>query len=172
MTVSAGATAPSLVCNVKCIQSNLYWWSPLKNGHFCRGTYIHSCFNPSKLPIKVPRVTNINFLLHTINTCPREKVMSINKMITEGKMLWSLRQILPTILKGNIWRSVCMWILGLKGLTTIVEAVVERFDLKGLCVHHPQLNHYAIKVEFTCLSWTCYAVFHYQTGYQLVILNT
>ena len=34
-----------------------------------------------------------------------------------------------------------MWILGLKGLTTTVEAVVERFDRKGLCVHHPQSNH-------------------------------
>ena len=37
-----------------------------------------------------------------------------------------------------------MWILGLKGLTTTVEAVVERFDRKGPCVHHPQSNHFAI----------------------------
>ena len=64
-----------------------------------------------------------------------------------------------------------MWILGLKGLTTTVWAVMEKFDRKGLCVHHPQSNLFAIKVEFTCSSRTCYAAFHYQTAYQLVILN-
>ena len=70
-----------------CLQCKMYSVEPLlmatsQERPFMRGACIHSCFNPSKLPIKVPRVTNINFLLHTINTCPREKVMSINKMIT------------------------------------------------------------------------------------------
>ena len=57
-----------------------------------------------------------------------------------------------------------MWILGLKGLTTTVEAVVEKFVRKGLCVHHPQSNPFATKVEFTRSSRTSYAAFHYQTA--------
>ena len=47
-----------------------------------------------------------------------------------------------------------MWISGLKGLTTTVEAVVEKFDRKGLCVHHPQSKP-----------------FRYQSRIHLLILN-
>ena len=45
--------------------------------------------------------------------------MRITKLITKRENALILNQILSTILKGNVWRSVwriCMWILGLKGL--------------------------------------------------------
>ena len=41
-------------------------------------------------------------------------------MITKEKMLWSTIKFSQLILKGNVWRSdwrICMWTLGLKGLT-------------------------------------------------------
>ena len=47
-------------------------------------------------------------------------------MITKEKMLWSTIKFSQFILKGNVWRSgwrICMWILGLKGLTRRVHFV-------------------------------------------------
>ena len=46
--------------------------------------------------------------------------MRINDMITTEKMPRSFIKVSQLILKGNVWRSVwriCMWILGLKGLS-------------------------------------------------------
>ena len=43
-------------------------------------------------------------------------------MITKEKMVWSFIKFSQLILKGNVWRAVwriCMWILGLKGLTVL-----------------------------------------------------
>ena len=61
------------------------------------------------------------FSPNNIHTLSRDKVMRINQMITKEKMPWSFIKFSQLILKGNVWRSVwriCMWILGLKGLTT------------------------------------------------------
>ena len=47
-------------------------------------------------------------------------VMRITKLIKKRENALILNQILSTILKRNVWRSVwriCMWILGPKGLT-------------------------------------------------------
>ena len=47
--------------------------------------------------------------------------MRINKMITQEKMPLSIIKFSRLILQGNVWRSVwriCLWILGLKGLTS------------------------------------------------------
>ena len=46
--------------------------------------------------------------------------MRISKMITKEKMPWFFIKLSQLILKENVWRSVwriCMWMLGLKGLT-------------------------------------------------------
>ena len=48
------------------------------------------------------------------------KSMRINKMITERKNIWSFTKFSQIILQGNVRRPVwriCMWILGLKGLS-------------------------------------------------------
>ena len=60
------------------------------------------------------------FSPNNIHTLPRDKGMRIYEMITKEKMLWSDNKFSQLILEGNLWRSVwriCMWILGLKGLT-------------------------------------------------------
>ena len=47
-------------------------------------------------------------------------------MISKEKMLWSTIKFSQLILKGNVWRSgwrICMWTLGLKGLTRSVYFV-------------------------------------------------
>ena len=56
--------------------------------------------------------------------------MRIYKIITQEKLPWSIIKFSQLILYGNLWRSVlriCMWILGLKGLSRS-----ERFCLKML----------------------------------------
>ena len=56
--------------------------------------------------------------------------MRIYKIITQEKLPWSIIKFSQLILYGNFWRSVgriCMWILGLKGLSRS-----ERFCLKML----------------------------------------
>ena len=60
------------------------------------------------------------FSPNNIHTMSRDKVMSINKTIIIEKIPGSFIEFSQLILKGNVWRSVwriCMWILGLKGLT-------------------------------------------------------
>ena len=72
-----------------------------------------------RLTFKVLRVTNINFLLTTseiIKSKGYENYL-IDYRGSENTLI--LNQILSTILKRNVWRSVwriCMWILGLNGL--------------------------------------------------------
>ena len=59
------------------------------------------------------------FSPNNIHTSPREKVM-VNKMISKGKVLWSITKFSQLILYGNVRRPVwrtCIWILRLKGLT-------------------------------------------------------
>ena len=59
------------------------------------------------------------FSRNNINTSSRAKVMRINKIITEGKTLWSFIKFSQLILEGSVWRSVwriCVWILEHKGL--------------------------------------------------------
>ena len=59
------------------------------------------------------------FFPNNIHTSPREKVM-VNKMISKGKVLWSITKFSQLILYGNVRRTVwrtCIWILRLKGLT-------------------------------------------------------
>ena len=59
-------------------------------------------------------------------------------MITKEKMLWSTIKFSQLILKGNVWRwgwRICMWILGLKGLTRRVyfvksTSIMESFILR------------------------------------------
>ena len=49
----------------------------------------------------------------------RVKIMRITKLMTKREIALISDQILSTILKRNVWRSVwriCIWILGLKGL--------------------------------------------------------
>ena len=61
------------------------------------------------------------FSPNNIHTLSRDKVMRINKMIIIEKIPWSFIKFSQLILKGDVWRSVwriCMWILGLKGLTS------------------------------------------------------
>ena len=60
------------------------------------------------------------FSPNNIHTVSRDKVMRIYEMIAKQKMLWSAIKFSPLTLLGNVWRSVwriCMWILGLKGLS-------------------------------------------------------
>ena len=57
-------------------------------------------------------------------------------MITIEKMLWSLIKFSQLIVKGNVWRSVwriCMWILGLKGLTLRILSRLGSFAV--ICVN-------------------------------------
>ena len=57
---------------------------------------------------------------NNVHTLSRDKVVRIWKMITKEKMPWCFIKFSQLILKGNVWRSVwriCMWILGLKGLS-------------------------------------------------------
>ena len=68
-----------------------------------------------------PNSVQHQFSPNNIHTLSRDKVMRINKMITIEKIPWSFIKFSQLILKGDVWRSVwriCMWILGLKGLTT------------------------------------------------------
>ena len=67
-------------------------------------------------------IVNQQFSPNNIHTLSRDKVMRINKMITIEKMLWSFIKFSQLIVKGDVWRSVwriCMWILGLKGLSIL-----------------------------------------------------
>ena len=60
------------------------------------------------------------FSPNNIHTLSRDKVMRINKMIIKEKMLWLFMKFSQHIFYGKVLRSVwriCMWILGLKGLT-------------------------------------------------------
>ena len=64
--------------------------------------------------------------------------MRVNKMITKEKMLWSFIKFSQHILHENVWRSVwriCMWILGLKGLTGMYSRLgvfTELFILRSI----------------------------------------
>ena len=67
-----------------------------------------------------PNSDQHQFSPNNIYTLSRDKVMRIYEMITKEKMLRSAVKFSQLILLGNVWRSVwriCMWILGLKGLT-------------------------------------------------------
>ena len=66
-------------------------------------------------------MTNINFLLTISIHCQEMRLWDLTK-ITKEKMPWSYIKFSQLILKGNVWRSdwrICMWILGLKGLTQL-----------------------------------------------------
>ena len=81
------------------------WFSPM---------YYVTGLNPLS-----PNSDQHQFSPSDIRRLSRAKSMRINKMITERK-IWSVIKFSQLILKGNVWRSVwriCMWILGLKGLT-------------------------------------------------------
>ena len=74
-------------------------------------------FNPLS-----PNSVQHQFSPNNIHTQSRDKVMRINKMITIEKIPWSFIKFSQLILKVDVWRSVwriCMWILGLKGLTRL-----------------------------------------------------
>ena len=63
-----------------------------------------------------------------INTLSRKKVGRINKMMNKGEMLWFLTKFSRLILYGNVWTLVwriCIWILGLKGLTNKVNSLQQ-----------------------------------------------
>ena len=66
-----------------------------------------------------PRLTNINFLLTTLQDHQESRLWELLNWLPKREY-FDLKQILSAILKRNVWRSVwriCMWILGLKGLT-------------------------------------------------------
>ena len=72
-----------------------------------------------RLTFKVLRVTNINFLLTTSEIIKNKGYENylIDYRGSENTLI--LNQILSTILKRYVWKSVwriCMWILGLNGL--------------------------------------------------------
>ena len=74
-----------------------------------------SLFNPLS-----PNSDRQQFSPNDVHTLSRDKVMRISKMITKEKMPWFFIKLSQLILKENVWRSVwriCMWMLGLKGLT-------------------------------------------------------
>ena len=82
-------------------------------------------FNPSSANSDQQQVSPNN-----VHTLSRDKVMRINKMIAIEKMLSSLIKFSQLIVKGDVWRSVwriCMWILGLKGLKTLVARPGQGF---------------------------------------------
>ena len=77
------------------------------------------CIDRSFNPLS-PNSDQHQFSPNNIYTLSRNKVMRINDMITTEKMPRSFIKVSQLILKGNVWRSVwriCMWILGLKGLS-------------------------------------------------------
>ena len=65
-----------------------------------------------------PKSDRHQFSSNNITAPLRQKIMTINKIITKKKMPWSFiiySQLSPL---GNVWTSfgrICMWILGLKG---------------------------------------------------------
>ena len=74
-----------------------------------------------------PNSDQQQFSPNNIHTLSRDKVMRINKMIIIEKIPWSFIKFSQLILKGNVWRSVwriCMWILGLKGLTVLTVITI------------------------------------------------
>ena len=80
----------------------------------CKMNFL-SLFNPLS-----PNSDRERFTPNDVHTLSRDKVMRISKMITEEKMPWFFIKFSQLILKENVWRSVwriCMWMLGLKGLT-------------------------------------------------------
>ena len=59
-------------------------------------------------------------------------------MITQVKMPWSFIKFSQLILKGNVWRSVwriCMWILGLNGLSSKKHLLELSLSLDLMLVH-------------------------------------
>lgn len=66
----------------------LVWLSFLKRKIICRPDQV--CFL---------RVTNINFSPDNFNTLSRQKVIRIKKLISKGKMLWSLNKFSKLIFK-------------------------------------------------------------------------
>ena len=87
--------------------------------------FIDRSFNPLS-----PNSDQHQFSPNNIHTLSKNKVMRINEMITKEKMPRSFIKVSQLILKGNVWRSVwriCMWILGLKGLS--VKRVSSLFVL-------------------------------------------
>ena len=66
-----------------------------------------------------PKRVQHQFSPNNISRSTRVKVMRITKLMTKGRITLILKQILSTILKRNVWRSVWrnwIWILGFKGL--------------------------------------------------------
>ena len=75
----------------------------------------HEIVNPLS-----PNSDQHQFSPKDIHRLSRDKVMRITKMIIIEKIPWSFIKFSQLILKVDVWRSVwriCMWILGLKGLT-------------------------------------------------------
>ena len=68
-----------------------------------------------------PNSDQHQFSPNKIHRLSRAKSMRINKMITKGKNLWSVSiKFSQLMFEGNVWRSVwriCIWIVGLKGLS-------------------------------------------------------
>ena len=76
----------------------------------------------NSLRVKSLKSDQHQFSRHNIHTLSKENIMRFNIMITSRKMLWSFIKFSQLIFKGNVWRSVwriCMWILGLKGLSSM-----------------------------------------------------
>ena len=86
-------------------------WSSLHTLSVCKMNFL-SLFNPNS--------DRQQFSPNDVHTLSRDKVMRISKMITKEKMPWFFIKFSQLILKEIVWRSVwriCMWMLGLKGLT-------------------------------------------------------
>ena len=98
-----------------CRYFKLSWNTTALSQSNCRN-FSCSSINPLS-----PNSVQHQFSPNNIHTLSRDKVMRINKMIIIEKIPWSFIKFSQLILKVDVWRSVwriCMWILGLKGLTT------------------------------------------------------
>ena len=130
-----------------------------------------------------PKSVQHQFSPNNISRSSRVKVMRITKLITKGRNTLILHQILWTILKRNVWRSVwriCIWILGLKGLRRIKKGKVltsgwRKYSQKYLClsfltIHkRPTLFFHSIAVESSSHSTFGMPLFSRSFAYKLKV---
>ena len=105
-----------------------------------------------------PNSDQQQFSPNNIQWLSRDKVMRINKMIIIEEITWSFIKFSQLILKGDVWRSVwriCMWMLGLKGLTR--KWVIIRYP-KNVKTHHAIKSLFEINKEFSLFFYKVFRI--------------